>query len=79
MLIVAVLRLSPREAEVAKLLVNSHTIPEIASILGLSPFTVQTYLKRVYSKADVGNRFDLLLLATRIVLKGDMTAGAEAG
>lgn len=42
--------LSPREAEVARLVAEDLSDKEIASILQISPRTVQAYLDRIASK-----------------------------
>jgi DNA-binding CsgD family transcriptional regulator len=54
------LRLSPREVAVAGLCLNSFSIERVANTLDLSPYTVRTYLKRIYAKAGVHSRYDLL-------------------
>lgn len=47
---------SPREREILKLLGKGYTNKEIASILHLSPNTIKSHLKSLYSKLDVSNR-----------------------
>jgi DNA-binding CsgD family transcriptional regulator/GAF domain-containing protein len=57
--------LTPREREVAALVVDGLTDREIAQQLYLSFHTVAQYVKRIYRKLDVGSRVELtrLLLA----------------
>ena len=58
-------RLSMREREVLLLLAESHTNQEIADILFLSPYTVQTYRQRIMRKLDIHSRSELLKYALR--------------
>lgn len=55
------LELSPREAEVVKLLFAQHTERRIARELGISRHTVHSHLRRIYRKLDVRSRTALLL------------------
>ncbi len=50
------LGLSPRETEVLGWVVGNKTNPEIGTILGISPRTVQKHLERIYVKLGVENR-----------------------
>lgn len=52
-------RLSPREREIALLLVNGMSRPEIARKLGVSGNTVGTIAKRIYAKLGVRRRVEL--------------------
>lgn len=45
--------LSPREQEVARLISDDLSDKEIASILQISTYTVQTYLKRIMRKLSI--------------------------
>ncbi len=54
--------LTPREVDVLVLLLEGRNATSIAKVLQLSPNTVRTHLKNVYSKMDVHNRHDLLAL-----------------
>lgn len=58
------LRWSPREADVAALILDGLTVPCIAQRLAIQPETVRTYVKRLYHKAGVRNK---LGLARRVV------------
>ena len=46
-------------------LAESYTNQEIAEILHLSPYTVQTYRQRIMRKLDLHSRTDLLKYALR--------------
>jgi DNA-binding CsgD family transcriptional regulator/GAF domain-containing protein len=58
--------LTPREAEVATLVVEGLADREIATALCLSHHTVSQYVKRIYRKLNVGSRVAL----TRLLLTG---------
>lgn len=60
------LRLSKREAAVATLCLDSHSVSEMGAMLGLSPHTVRSHLERIYRKAGVTNRFDLLIVTVQL-------------
>ncbi|MER6140574.1 helix-turn-helix transcriptional regulator [Streptomyces sparsogenes] len=55
--------LSDREREVLDCVLEGHTYSSAARLLGLSPHTVDTYMRRVRAKAGVTNRMQLLRLA----------------
>ena len=48
--------LSPRESEVLNLLARGFAYQEIAQLLGVSPHTIGTYVKRIYEKLQVRSR-----------------------
>lgn len=50
------LRLSARESEIARLVGSGKQNKEIAYIAGISEFTVENHLRRIYRKLDVRNR-----------------------
>uniref|UniRef100_UPI003F6E656C helix-turn-helix transcriptional regulator n=1 Tax=Shinella sp. TaxID=1870904 RepID=UPI003F6E656C len=56
--------LSPAEARVSKGILNGDAPAEIASKLGLSPETVRTQLKAVFSKMGVRRQADVVRLLT---------------
>ncbi len=60
--------LSPREMEVMALIIKSMTNEEIADKLFISPKTVKTHLRNIFTKAGVRNRVEAALLYTRHVL-----------
>jgi DNA-binding NarL/FixJ family response regulator len=47
---------SAREAEVLTLVARGYTVDEVASALGVSPHTVQTFVRRIYTKLQVNSR-----------------------
>jgi two-component system nitrate/nitrite response regulator NarL len=53
-------RLSPRELEIARLIIKGMQNKSIAYALGLSPCTVSTYTKRIYLKLNVCSRTELV-------------------
>ncbi|MEV6394676.1 helix-turn-helix transcriptional regulator [Streptomyces sp. NPDC051907] len=55
--------LTPREKQVLALLVGGETYWSIARKLGISPHTVDTYLRRLRSKTGTANRTQLVVLA----------------
>jgi DNA-binding CsgD family transcriptional regulator len=57
--------LTPREAEILRLLVAGRTNPEIAEALFLSPRTVSTHLTHVFAKLEVTNRAEAIAFALR--------------
>ena len=58
-------RLSTREREVLPFLAESYTNQDIAEMLHLSPYTVQTYRQRIMRKLDLHSRTDLMKYALR--------------
>lgn len=47
------LHLSPREYEIARLIAKGYPNKTVAAVLELSPWTVGTYLRRIYAKLGV--------------------------
>jgi len=54
-------KLTPREEEILGLLSRGFVTKEIASELGISYFTVQTHLKKIYEKLHVRSRTEAVL------------------
>lgn len=52
----AAIKLSHRETEVLNWILGGKSRNDIATILGLAPATVDTYLRRIYEKLGVNNR-----------------------
>jgi DNA-binding CsgD family transcriptional regulator len=48
--------LSPREAEVARMVAQGYPNKTIASVLDISTFTVSSYLRRIFAKLGVNSR-----------------------
>jgi DNA-binding NarL/FixJ family response regulator len=63
-----------RELQVARLVVNRKTNPEIAAELFLSQKTVETHLRNIFRKIDVSSRVAL----ARAVEDADRVAGAAS-
>ncbi|MER6214400.1 MULTISPECIES: response regulator transcription factor [unclassified Streptomyces] len=57
---------TPREREILSQLPNGDTYQAIARRLGLSPHTVDTYVRRLRGKTGTTNRTQLAVLATRL-------------
>jgi DNA-binding CsgD family transcriptional regulator len=55
--------LSPRERQVLTFVATGLTHDQIARRIGISPHTVNTYVKRVRSKVGAGNKADLTRIA----------------
>jgi DNA-binding CsgD family transcriptional regulator len=58
-----IFKLTEREKEVLKLIVNGRTSKEIADDLGISKLTVDTHRKHIQQKLGVTRQVDLLKLA----------------
>ncbi len=58
-------RLTDREREVLKLVVEGHTAREIADMLVVSPKTVEWYRTSLMNKLNIHNRTDLIKFAIR--------------
>ncbi|GEB49105.1 MULTISPECIES: helix-turn-helix domain-containing protein [Streptomyces] len=55
--------LSDREREVLDRVLEGHTYSSTARALGLSPHTVDTYMRRIRAKTGTTHRLELLRLA----------------
>lgn len=62
--------LSPREREVLDLLAAGGTNHSIADTLGISPETVQTHIRNLNAKLDVGSRLEAVAKAMRLGIVG---------
>jgi DNA-binding NarL/FixJ family response regulator len=58
-------RLSPREAEVAKLLLSGMSVGDISGALAVSYITVHTFKRRIFEKLHVKNLLELAHLQDR--------------
>jgi DNA-binding CsgD family transcriptional regulator len=61
----AVAGLTPREAEVLRLVAAGQSTPEIAEALFVSSRTISTHLTNIYGKLDVANRAEAVAYAVR--------------
>jgi DNA-binding CsgD family transcriptional regulator len=52
--------LSPREIEIARLIAKGLANKTIAHILNISPWTVATHLRRIFSKTDANTRAEMI-------------------
>jgi DNA-binding NarL/FixJ family response regulator len=66
--------LSEREEQVLRQISSGLTHGQIATRMGISPHTVDTYVKRIRSKLGVGNKADL----TRAALLGPLYPSSAA-
>jgi DNA-binding NarL/FixJ family response regulator len=66
-------QLSEREEQVLHQIAHGLTHAQVATRLGISPHTVDTYVKRIRSKLGVGNKAEL----TRAALLGRLIAAAD--
>jgi DNA-binding NarL/FixJ family response regulator len=57
--------ITARERDVLGLLVQGHTIAEIAGCLGIGFHTAQTHVKNLYRKLDVGSKAEATAIALR--------------
>jgi len=69
--------LSPRERQIFDYLVRGFRNEDIARALGTSPATVRNQLVRLYRKAGVATRSELVGLAASRLLSGDASEGAS--
>jgi DNA-binding NarL/FixJ family response regulator len=67
----AVARLTPRELDVVRLVVDGRSNDEVAAALGIGPKTVETHLGRLYERLGIASRTEL---ATRAVREGWLEA-----
>lgn len=59
--------ISPREAEIMRLLVRGRNVPHICDELFIAKSTVQTHVKHIYAKLGVSNRQELIDLVERTI------------
>jgi DNA-binding NarL/FixJ family response regulator len=63
--------LSAREKEVLNFITRGFTTQEIAKLMQLSPFTVRSFVRRIYSKLKVTSKAEALYEARTLGLLGD--------
>lgn len=54
------IRLSRREYQTCKCLLDGHTVPEVATALELRLSTAESYVKRAFEKLGVRTKWELL-------------------
>lgn len=57
--------LSPREAEIVRLILQGHSSPSAAAYLGISEGTVKVHRHKAYAKLGIASQAELFSLATR--------------
>ena len=65
--------LTGRELQVARLVVDRRTNPEIADALFLSPKTVETHMRNIFRKLEVSSRVEVARAVERAVSTGNTT------
>jgi DNA-binding CsgD family transcriptional regulator len=63
--------LSPREREIARMVARGYPNKTIAHVLDISSWTVNTYLRRIFSKLNVGSRASMVARLMEEGLLGD--------
>lgn len=63
--------LSTREKEVLEYITKGFTAQEIAKLMQLSPFTVRTFVRRIYSKLKVTSKAEAIYEARTLGLLGE--------
>jgi DNA-binding CsgD family transcriptional regulator len=59
-LLMSIYGLSAREQEVTQRVLRGGSTTELATALGVSPYTVQQHLKSIFEKTDVNSRGELV-------------------
>lgn len=62
--------LSPRQAEVALLILRGHSTASIADRLGLSPLTVKVFRRQIYARCAISSQAELFALLTSLIGPG---------
>lgn len=57
------MHLSPREAEIEAMLLEGHTVKDIAGMLGISPRTAEAHRSTLYRKRGVHSKMGLVRAA----------------
>ncbi len=65
--------LTQRERQIANLVVDRRTNPQIAETLFLSPKTVETHLRNIFRKLGVSSRIEVARAVERVDDRGDST------
>ena len=59
--IVHSLHLSPQQARIVSLILQGKQDKEMSAELGLNRYTIRTYLRRIFDRADLEDRMELVL------------------
>lgn len=70
-------RLSPREQEIARMILRGHSSKAMARIFDCSPETVKVHRKRLYAKLNVSAQGELLSLFLNALAQAPAEAGAD--
>lgn len=68
-------QLTPREAEILKLLGDGLSVAQVAQRLYISPSTAKTHMSKLYEKLGASNRTQAVMAAVRLGLLNPDTAG----
>ena len=60
MLLLQAYGLSPRELQIARMLLAGFSVPHIAGLLVLSPYTARDHVKSIFEKVGVNSRQELV-------------------
>jgi DNA-binding CsgD family transcriptional regulator len=66
--------LSPREQEIARMIAKGYPNKIIAAELDISPWTVGTHIRRIFSKVGTGSRAEMV---AKLMEEGAMRPGQE--
>ena len=64
------IRLSPRQAEVALLILRGHSTPSIALVLGVSAQTVKVFRRQLHARCQVSSQAELFALMLPLLGEG---------
>jgi DNA-binding NarL/FixJ family response regulator len=71
-------KLTPREAQVLRLLACGFTYSQAAERLGVSPHTITTHIKNLYRKLDVHCAAGAVMRGVQLRLLGDSTSTSSS-
>lgn len=61
-------QISARERDILSTLSRGYTYAEVAQLLGIAPYTVQSHVKNIYSKLDVHSKTEAIFEARQLGL-----------
>ncbi|MCX7286639.1 MAG: helix-turn-helix transcriptional regulator [Rhodobacterales bacterium] len=70
--------LSPRQAEVALLILRGHSTVSIGLRLGLSPQTVKVFRKQLYARCGISSQAELFAMMLPLLKEDPQSPGASA-